>query len=105
MKVLLFIRPNFVTLYQTKNAQLLLISIFCERSRQTGPYTRPIFYDYLDPIPDQFSMITRPYTRPNGLKTIPFPAAHARIASIWEYPLPRGHYVVFLISEKDALYM
>ena len=25
-----------------------------------------------DPILDQFSMITRPYTRPNGLKTIPF---------------------------------
>ena len=38
------------------------------------------------PILDQFSMITRPYTRPNGLKTIPFPAAHTRIANIWEYP-------------------
>ena len=54
------------------------------------------------PILDQFSMITRPYTRPNslktspftrpnGLKTIPSPAAHTRIANIWEYhPSPRG---------------
>ena len=41
-----------------------------------------------DLILDQFSMITRPYTRPNGLKTIPFPAAHTRIANKWEYPLP-----------------
>ena len=35
-KVLPFTRSsfaNFVTLYQTKNAQLFLISIFCERSR------------------------------------------------------------------------
>ena len=30
-----------------------------------------------DPILDQFSMITRPYTRPNGLNTIPFPATIA----------------------------
>ena len=45
-KVLSFTRPNFVTLYQTKNAQLFLISVFCEQSRKTGPYTRPIFYDY-----------------------------------------------------------
>ena len=35
-----------------------------------------------DPILDQFSMITRPYTRLNGLKTIPFPAANIRIANI-----------------------
>ena len=41
-----------------------------------------------DPILDQFSMITRPYTRQNGLKTIPFPEAHTCIANIWEYPLP-----------------
>ena len=34
-------------------------------------------------------MITRPYPRVNGLKTIPFPAAHTRIANIWEY-LPWG---------------
>ena len=39
-------------------------------------------------ILDQFSMITRPYTRLNGLKTIPFPAGHTRIANIWEYPPP-----------------
>ena len=37
---------NFVNLYQSKNAQLFLISIFYERSRQVGPYSRPIFYDY-----------------------------------------------------------
>ena len=46
-------------------------------------------------------MITRPYTRPNGLKTIPFnrpnglktilsPAAHTRTSNIWEYPPPEG---------------
>ena len=58
-----------MTLYQTKNAQLFLISVSCEQ-----PVKR-------DPILDQFSMITRPYTRPNGLKTIP-------IANIWEYPPP-----------------
>ena len=44
-----------------------------------------------DSILDQFSMITRPYTRPDGLKTIRFPAAHTRIANIWEYyPGPGG---------------
>ena len=45
-----------------------------------------------DPILDQFSMITRPYTRLNGLKTVSFPAAHTRIANIREYPppIPRG---------------
>ena len=72
-KALPFTRPNFanfVTLYQTKNAQLFLISVFCERSRKR------------DPILDQFPMITRPYTRPNGMKTIPFPAAHTRKANI-----------------------
>ena len=37
-----------------------------------------------DPILDQFSMITRPYTRLNGFKTLPFPAAHTRISNIWE---------------------
>ena len=34
-------------------------------------------------------MISRPYTKLNGLKTIPIQAAHSRIANIWEYP-PRG---------------
>ena len=38
-----------------------------------------------DPTLDQFPMSTRPYTRLNGLKTIPFPAAHTRIANIWDY--------------------
>ena len=76
-KVLPFTRPNFVTLYQTKNAHLFLISISCERSRKR------------DPILDQFSMITRPYTRlENGLKTITFPTAHTHITNIWEYPPP-----------------
>ena len=41
-----------------------------------------------DPVLDQFSMIARPYTRLNGLKTIPFPAGHTHIANIWEYPPP-----------------
>ena len=39
-----------------------------------------------------FFMITRPYPRVNGLKTTSFPAAHTRIANIWEYPLPREVY-------------
>ena len=74
-----FTRPNFanfviVYVYQTKNAQLFLIQFSV-----SDPVKR-------DPILDQFSMITRPYNRPNGLKTIPFPAAHTRIANIWEYP-------------------
>ena len=41
-----------------------------------------------DPILDQFSMITRPYTRLNGLKTIPFPVEHTCMANLWEYPPP-----------------
>ena len=45
-KVLPFTRPNFVVLYQTKNARLFLISIFCEQFCLKGPYTRLIFYDY-----------------------------------------------------------
>ena len=71
-----FTRPNFVTLFQTKNVQVFLISISV-----SDPGKR-------DPTLDQFSMITRPYTRLNGLKTIPFPAAHTCIANIWEYPPP-----------------
>ena len=35
-----------------------------------------------DPILDQFSMITRLYTRPNGLKTIPFPVADTHIGAL-----------------------
>ena len=41
-----------------------------------------------DPILDQFSIITKPYARLNGLKTIPFPWTHTHIAKIWEYPPP-----------------
>ena len=33
-------------------------------------------------------MITRTYTRLNGLKTIPFPVTHTHIANIWEYQTP-----------------
>ena len=81
--VLPFTRVDFVTLYQSKNVQLLLISIFC-------------YYNFCllsDPVKqnlilDQFSIITKPYPRVNGLKTIPFPTRHTHIANIWEYPLP-----------------
>ena len=66
---------NFVTLYQST------FSIFCYY--HFCPLSDPVKQD---PILDQFSMITRPYPRVNGLKTIPFPAAHTRIANIWEYP-------------------
>ena len=41
-----------------------------------------------DPILDQFSMITRPYTRPNGLKTIPSPAAYTRCQYMGVPPPP-----------------
>ena len=51
------------------------ISVFFERSL-TGSYTRPN------------GLKTIPFTRPNGLKTIPSPVAHTRIANIWEYPPP-----------------
>ena len=65
---------NFVTLYQTK------LNCSCYQSFVSDPVKR-------DSILDQFFIITRPYTRLNGLKTIPFPAAHTRIArNIWEYP-------------------
>ena len=58
------------TLYQTKFCKFCdRIPIFCEQSRWT------------DPILDQFSTITRPYARLNGMKTIPFPVAHTRIAN------------------------
>ena len=40
------------------------------------------------PVLHQFSMITRPYPKVNGLKTIPFPAAYTHIANVWEYPPP-----------------
>ena len=44
-----------------------------------------------DPILDQFSVISRSDTRLiNGLKTIPFPATHIRIANTWEYPPREG---------------
>ena len=79
-----FTRLNFanvVILYQSKNIQLFLISIFCYYN--FCPLSDPV---KRHPILDQFSMITRPYPGVNGLKTIPFPAAHNRIASIWEYP-------------------
>ena len=57
----------------------------------------------LDPILDQFSMITRPYTRLNGLKTIPFPAAHTRIANIWENPPGRFEdHRGFVIRRNDT---
>ena len=36
-------------------------------------------------IPDQNSLISKPYSRVNLLKTIPFTAAHTYIAHIWEY--------------------
>ena len=39
------------------------------------PYTRPN------------GLKTIPPTRPNGFKTIPSPTAHTRIANIWEYPI------------------
>ena len=39
-----------------------------------------------DLILDQFSMITRPYTKTKWLETTTFPAAHARVANIWEHP-------------------
>ena len=76
-KVLPFTRvnfANFVTLYQST------LSIFCYYN-----FVRLAIYRR-NPILDQFSMITRPYPRVNGLKTIPFSAALTRVANSWEYP-------------------
>ena len=53
-----------------------------------------------NPILDHFSMIIRPYTRLNGLKTIPFPAAYTRIANIWEYPFPPRAPTTFYVCLK-----
>ena len=47
-------------------------------------------------------MITRPYPRVNGLKTIPFPAAHTYTANIWEYP--QGVFSLFTKAEKDSAF-
>ena len=38
-------------------------------------------------------MITRPYTRLNGLKTIPFSAVHTRITNTWAYT-PRELHII-----------
>ena len=54
-----------------------------------------------DPILDQFSIITRPYPSLNGLKTTPFPAAHTRIANLWEY-LPPAPNRSFPPTESDG---
>ena len=45
-----------------------------------------------DPILEQFSiaLITGPYLRLKGLKTIPFPATHTRISNIWGSTHPAG---------------
>ena len=63
-----------MTLYQS-TLSILCYYNFCPLS---DPAKR-------DPVLDQFSVITGPYPRVNDLKTIPFPAAHTRIANIWEY--------------------
>ena len=60
-------------------------------------------HNWADPIADQFSMITRPSPRANGLKTVPFPAAHTRIANIWEYPLPPGLMGVQNLKKTQSL--
>ena len=75
-KVLPFTRPNFAILWPYTRLKMLSCSWL--QSFVSDPVK-------WDPILDQFSMITRPYTRPNGLKTIPFSAAHTRIANMWEY--------------------
>ena len=43
-----------------------------------------------DPILDHYSMITRLYSRVNGLKTIPFTSANTRIANVSDNPPPPG---------------
>ena len=82
-KVQPFTRVNFadfVTLHQNT------LSIFCYY--HFCPLKLAILLNGTLMILDQFSMITRPYPRVNGLKPIPFPAAHTRIANIWKYPFP-----------------
>ena len=79
MKILPFTGQSkfckFVILYQSTLA-IFCYYFFC-------PLSDPVKQD---PILDQFSTITRPYPRVNGLQTIPFPVVHTRIANIWEYP-------------------
>ena len=63
--------------YKVLKARLKVLTCSRFQSFVSDPVKR-------DPILDQFSMFNRPYTRvrPKSLKTIPFPAAHTRIANI-----------------------
>ena len=74
-EVLPFARLNFANLWPYTRVKMLNCSWL--QSFVRDPVKR-------DPILDQFSVSTRSYTRLNGLKTVPFSAAHTRIANIWE---------------------
>ena len=74
-EVLPFARLNFANLWPYTRVKMLNCSWL--QSFVRDPVKR-------DPILDQFSISTRSYTRLNGLKTVPFSAAHTRTANIWE---------------------
>ena len=82
-----------MTLYQTKNAQLFSISSFV-----SDPIKR-------DPILDQYSITTRPYTRPNGLKTISFPVAHTSIANIYGSTPPPPQVITISKLESKSQFL
>ena len=75
-------RPNGLkTIPFTRPNGLKTISFTRPNGLKTIPSTRPN------------GLKTIPFTRPNGLKTIPSPAAHTRIANMWDYPIPPGNFV------------
>ena len=69
----------------------------------TRPYTRPNGLR-TKPFIRPNGLKTRPFTRPHGLKTIPSPVAHTHIANIWEYPPPRVAGAMFSAKTYHTVY-
>ena len=46
------------------------------------------FYVVVYPVPNIIFLIYLPCSKLEGLKTIPWPAAHTRIVNVWEFPHP-----------------
>ena len=53
-----------------------------------GGAAGPKFYAVVYPVPNIIFLIYIPCSKLEGLKTIPWPAAHTRIVNVWEYPSP-----------------
>ena len=93
---------NFVTQYSSRVKMLITVLYFNLLSRAMLLNSLTLFSTnslrLLNPIPGL----------PNGLKTIPFPASHTRVANIWEYSPPGLHNpthfekcVGFLLSTQE----